>query len=149
MPRTVSATIEIAAPPSAVYAVLVDLAAYREWNPQIPHATGEVAVGRRITLKMAPPVGPGTVTIHPKVIVANPGVELRLLGRIPLLFSGEHRFKLIALRGGANTQVTQSETYRGLVVPLLGRTLTAAKTGFEQHNRALKQRVERLAHELS
>jgi hypothetical protein len=38
--------------------------------------------------------------------------------------------------------VVQSETYRGLVVPFIGKTIAATQTEFDQANQALKRRVE-------
>jgi hypothetical protein len=140
---TVSAEIEIDAPTAAVYAVLAGLAAYREWNPQVTDAVGEIAAGNRVRLRMAREAG-RAFRIRPRVIVANPGAELRLRGRVPLLFSGEHRFQLIPRDDGSCTHVIQSETYRGLIVPFIGRTLKPTQGDFEQHNKALKQRVEQL-----
>jgi uncharacterized protein YndB with AHSA1/START domain len=39
MTKTVSATIQIDAPPATVWAALTDLAAYPQWNPLFPEAT--------------------------------------------------------------------------------------------------------------
>jgi Polyketide cyclase / dehydrase and lipid transport len=38
--KTVSATIQIDAPPAQVWAALTDLAAYPRWNPLSPEASG-------------------------------------------------------------------------------------------------------------
>ena len=100
--QTVSTTIEIDASPVAVGEVLTDLSAHREWNPESPEASGEIIVGQRVTLKMVRP-GRRSFTIHPIVLLAEPGVELRLLGRLPGIFSGEHCFALTSLDGGART----------------------------------------------
>jgi hypothetical protein len=140
--RTVTETIEIDAPPIEVWAVLTDLSAYPEWNPHIREGAGEVAVGRRLTLRMYPARG-RPVTIRPTVIAAEPGTELRLLGRLPGIFSAEHRFTLNPLHPG--TRVVQSEVYRGLIVPFLGKTIAASRTSFRAHNQALKERAETLA----
>jgi len=96
--RTVSATVDIDAPPMAVWAVLTDLSGYPEWNPHFREGAGEVAAGNRLTLKVFDP-NRVPVTIHPLVLAAEPGVEWRSLGGIPgrlgrLIFSGEHRFAL-------------------------------------------------------
>lgn len=140
--RTVTTSIDIDADPMAIWAVLVDLDRYPEWNPHIRRASGEMAVGNRLTLRMQPPRG-RPVTIRPKVTVAEPGVELRLLGRVPWVFSGEHSFALT--RGASGTHLVQSETYRGPLVVLLAKTIESAQTSFNDHNRALKERVESMS----
>lgn len=44
--KTVSATIQIDAPPTEVWAVLADVSRYREWNPLCPEASGRSPWGR-------------------------------------------------------------------------------------------------------
>ena len=55
--RSISATVDIAAPPDRVWAVLSDLSAYPEWNPFIRMASGELTAGKRLTLRLDPPEG--------------------------------------------------------------------------------------------
>jgi len=48
----VRASIDIEAPPPAVWAVLADLSAYADWNPWILEATGELAEGARVDARV-------------------------------------------------------------------------------------------------
>lgn len=48
--KTASSTIDIDALPAEVRAVLKDLAAYPQWDPLFPQASGQIAVGERLTL---------------------------------------------------------------------------------------------------
>jgi hypothetical protein len=137
--RTVSATIEIDAPPEQVWAVLTDLAAYPQWNPVFPNASGQIAVGKRLTLAYRPSTGRG-MTIRPKVLAAKPGAELRWALSLPGIMGGEHSFTLTAV--GDGTRVVQSETFHGLLVPLSGKAIAAAEASYATLNQALKQRVE-------
>jgi hypothetical protein len=142
--RIVAASVDIDATPLAVWAILTDLSHYPDWNPHIREAAGLVAAGNRLTMRMFPPKG-RPVTIRPLVLVAEPGVEWRLRGGLPgplgrLVFSGEHRFTLTPAGGG--TRLVQSETFRGLLVSFIGRTLNGARTSFQQQNEALKHRAE-------
>lgn len=141
MARTVSATVTISAAPADVWAVLTDLGRYPQWHPHIHKAAGKIQVGDRVVFTMARP-GRRPFTIRPRVIAAQPGSELRLLGRLPIVFSGEHSFTLSLTDGDTCTKVIQSETYRGLVVPFIGKTIAAAQTEFDEVNQALKHRVE-------
>lgn len=79
----------------------------------------------------------GQVTVRPKVLTAEPGVELRLAGRLPGIFSGEHYFTLSPVPAG--TRAVQSEVYRGIIVPFLGKIITASQLSFRAHNQALKE----------
>lgn len=141
MAKAVSATVTINAARADVWAVLCDLDRYPEWHPHIRQAAGTIQVGNRVVFKMAPP-GRRPFTIRPRVIAAQPGTELRLLGRLPVVFSGEHSFALSPLGSDRHTQVVQSETYRGLVVPFIGKTIAATRIEFDEVNQALKRRVE-------
>lgn len=141
MARTVSAAVTINAAPAEVWAVLCDLVRYREWHPHIRQAAGKIQTGGRVVFQMAPP-GRRPFTIRPRVIAAQTGAELRLLGRLPVVFSGEHSFTLSPIDSGTQTKVVQSEIYRGLVVPLIGKTIAAAQSEFDEVNQALKHRVE-------
>ena len=137
--KTVLSAIDIDAPPSQVWAVLTDLAAYPEWNPLFPQASGQFAVGERLTWPAWPTVG-RPMTIRPKLLAVQPGAELRWVSSVPGIIGGEHSFTLTA--AGDGTRLVQSETFRGLLVPLSGKTIAAAEADFAAVNRALKQRVE-------
>jgi hypothetical protein len=122
-----------------VWAVLTDLAAYPEWNPLFPKASGQITVGERLTLASRPTVG-RPMTIRPKLLAVQPGTELRWTASVPGIMGGEHSYILTAVGGG--TRLVQSETFRGLLVPLSGKAITAIEGDFAALNRALKQRVE-------
>ena len=140
--RELRAKIEIDAPPERVWQVLTDFAAYPEWNPFIRSIEGEPEVGSRLKVRIEPPGGRG-MTFRPTVQAAEPGRELRWLGRLflPGLVDGEHRLALEPLQGG-RSRFIQGERFSGLLVGLLTRTLTATERGFQQMNEALKRRVE-------
>ncbi len=84
--------------------------------------------------------------IIPRGAKPNVRVQYRVDGRgrtlIPGLFDGEHSFALEPAAGGF-VRFVHAETFRGLLVPLVARTLrTTTRHGFEAMNRALKTRVE-------
>ena len=80
----------------------------------------------------------------PVVTAARAPEELAWLGTVGVrgIFDGAHSFEVQDL-GDGRTSVTQSETFRGLLVPFLSRALEATAAGFDEMNRALKQRCER------
>ena len=140
--RSISATVDITATPEQVWDVLADLAAYPEWNPFIRSASGRLAEGAKLTLRMVPPES-RAMTFRPTVLAARPGQLLRWIGRliVPGIFDGTHQFALEDL--GGRTRMTQSETFRGLLVPFTGKTLARTEEGFRALNQALKERAER------
>ena len=138
--KTMSATIQIAAPPMDVWAVLTDLSSYRDWNPLFREASGQVAAGNRIRLRSVHPANGRLMTVKPKITLAVPGAELRWTASLPGIMSGEHSFVLAEADGG--TRLTQSETFSGLLVPFSGKTLARAEASFRELNEALKKRAE-------
>lgn len=138
--RTMSATIDIGAPPMQVWAVLADLSSYHEWNPLFVAAAGDVAVGQRITLRSKHPANGRLMTVRPTITAAQPGTELRWTSSMPGIISGEHTFTLTPAGGG--TRVVQSETFRGLLARFSGKTFTNAEASFQALNKALKERAE-------
>jgi hypothetical protein len=142
--RTISATVDIAAPPDQVWSVLTDLDRYPEWNPFIQSASGRLAEGATLTLRLVPAQG-RALTFRPRVLAVQPGVLLRWLGRliVPGLFDGTHQFALEDL--GGHTRLTQSETFTGVLVPFTGTTISRTEGDFRALNQALKQRAEHAA----
>lgn len=142
--REVLTGIEIEAAPSRVWEVLTDFSSYREWNPMIREASGELVPGRRLKLRFAPEGGKGRM-FRPKLLVAEPGRELRWLGNpgFPGFMESEHYFTLEEAAGG-KTDVAHNMFFHGLLVPLLGRRLeSSVLKPFEDMNAALKRRVEK------
>jgi hypothetical protein len=136
--KTVSATTQIDAPPLAVWAVLTDLSRYPEWNPLFREASGEIAVGARITLRAVQPANGRLMTVKVRVTAADPGAELRWTSSLPAIMSGEHSFELTPAAAG--TRLTQTEVYGGLLAATV--SIPRTETIFQAMNDALKERVE-------
>jgi hypothetical protein len=134
--------IRIEATPDAVWRVLCEFDQYGAWNPFIHEAVGVCAVGERLTLRAGPIQG-RTFPFRPRVLVAEPGRELRWLGSfgVRCLFDGEHIFELEQVNGGV--KVVHRESFRGILVPLLFNWLAPdTHAGFERMNDALRRRAE-------
>jgi hypothetical protein len=135
--------IEIDAPPAAVWRALTDFAAFPDWNPYIREANGDLRVGGKLRVRLQP-LGSREFTFKPTVVAHDENRELRWVGHlgIPGLFDGEHSFRLEPIEG-SRTRFVQSERFKGILVPLLARSLDRdTRRGFEEMNRALKQRAE-------
>jgi hypothetical protein len=140
--REIETTVEIDAPPAAVWEVLTDFPAYGEWNPFIRSIEGTANEGGRLTVRLEPPDGKG-MTITPTVLTAEPERELRWKGRllVPGLFDGEHSFRIEPL-DGQRSRFVHGERFTGILVGFVKGVLGKTEAGFEQMNAALKQRVE-------
>jgi len=138
----ISTEIEIDATPGEVWDVLTDLDRYEEWNPGFAEISGRAEVGERLDVTFAKGDGRG-MTMHPTVIVAEPGREFRWLGRlgVPFVFDGEHRFE-IHEAGPGRVRFVQAERFSGVLVPFLRRLIERDTVAmFERSNPALAARV--------
>ncbi|MEU9867154.1 SRPBCC domain-containing protein [Actinomadura sp. NPDC048021] len=141
-PHKLSADIEINASAAQVWQVLTDFRSYPEWNPFILSAVGEPRKGAKLVNKLAGTDGGKGMTFKPTVLVADPGHELRWIGRfgVPGVVDGEHYF-LIQETGPGRVKLTQGENFTGFLVPFAGSAIDV-QDNFAAMNAALKQRVE-------
>lgn len=153
MSRRLETSIIIDATPNRVWHVLEDFQSYSEWSTFIRDISGRMEEGSRLSVFLQPPGGKG-MQFEPVVLQARAPTdstsdtgrrgEFRWRGSLGagFIFSGEHSFVLEAADAG-RTRLTHNEIFRGLLVPFLWRSLdTSTRRGFEEFNRALKQRCE-------
>ena len=143
--KELQSQIGIDASSERVWAILTDFASYPQWNPFIRRISGELKVGERLDARLEPPGGRG-ITLRPTVLSAEPNRQLRWLGHllVPGLFDGEHSLLIQPLEENC-VRFIQSEMFKGLLVPLLARSLdNNTLRGFEEMNVALKERAEAL-----
>jgi hypothetical protein len=120
-PYSIQTSADIDASPSEVWAVLTDYAAYPEWNPTQSDLAGATVVET----------------------VPNRTLRWQTTAGIVGIFDGERTFSLEKLDDGS-TRLTQSELFRGIVVPFVGASLKdETAPGFHEMNAALRERVER------
>jgi len=141
--RELYTEIEIDASAETVWDILLDFTRYPAWNPFVTSIEGPAVEGERITIHLEPPSGK-TMTFKPTVVSCEEPWEFAWLGHlfIPGIFDGKHIFE-IAAHGKGKVQFVQREEFRGLIVPLLWKSLdTDTRSGFEAMNIALKARAE-------
>ena len=141
--RELHSEIEITASAGRTWLILTDFASYPRWNPFIRRISGEPTTGEHLDVRLEPPDSRG-MTFKPKVLNPEPNRELRWLGHllVPGLFDGEHVFTIQPLEDN-RVRFIQREAFKGLLVPLSARNLdTNTQRGFEETNRALKERAE-------
>jgi hypothetical protein len=143
MPRTELRTeVEINAPIAQVYAVLTDLPSYHEWNPFLTAVSGELSVGKKLSLEMSLPEGK-TYLLEPLLTQVTENAELRWRGRFgfPALLEVEH-FLLLSERAERVTRVVQGQNFSGFLLRFAGSELTLSARGCVYMNQALKKRAE-------
>ncbi len=141
--KEIRTEIDIEASAGRVWDSLTDFPAFPEWNPFIRRISGEPKVGTKLEVFMQSS-GTRGMKFRPTVMKVERDRELRWLGHlaVPGLFDGEHIFEIEEL-GAKHVHFVQHERFRGILVPLLARSLDRdAKRGFEEMNRALRTRAE-------
>jgi len=143
MAKEIKAEIVINASPEKIWVILKNFDNYPTWNPFIKSIKGEVKVGNKITVRIEPPNAKG-MTFKPKVLTYETNKQLSWLGQLFFtgVFDGEHKFELID-NGNRTTTFTQSEKFKGFLVPLFKKQLdNNTKKGFEEMNKKLKELAE-------
>jgi len=136
---SMKATVDINAPPDAVWDVVSDLEHYHCWNPFFVRAAGKVEPGSELQLTMQP-VGKSAQSFSPEVLEVAKGRRVVWRGRLvmPGLFDGRHTLAVEPL-GANRSRFTQDESFSGVLVPFAG--FEPYRAGWERMNAALKARV--------
>ncbi len=134
-----AATIVIAAPTDRIWAILTDAPAYPSWNSTVDSVTGRIAPGEKVTVRAKAAPGrafPVTVTGF------DPGKNMVWTGGMPLgLFTGVRVFTL-TLRPDGTVTFAMREDYRGLMAPLITRSIPDLQPAFDTFAADLKRRAE-------
>jgi hypothetical protein len=141
----ISTYIDINAPASSVWVILMNFPAYADWNLFVQCLVGSNSIGSKLQVTVQL-VGGRAMSFAPKVLACLTEREFRWLGKVfvSYLFDGEHVFKLTESSATA-CRFVHEECFSGILVPLLMRCAmsSATEAGLEAMNRALKARAER------
>lgn len=130
---------QIAAQPEAVWAVLTDPARLVAGGLGVTRLEGRIAAGQRIRLEST--TAPGrcfTLT----VTSAEPPHRMVWTSGAPLIFNGTRTFTLTPTAGG--TEFHMAEVYRGLMLPLIWRSMPDLQPGFDRFGDGVKRLAEGL-----
>lgn len=143
MSYTVRTHIEIEAPATRIWEILVDLDRYNEWNPFITDAKGRIAPGATFEVRPRTDSGKRHVFV-PQVTYYQEHREFTWTGEFYFrwIALGDHSFRLTEL-GNGRVRLDHDERIYGLAAPLLYVfAKEQIRTGFEAMNAALKVRAE-------
>lgn len=125
--------------PEQIWNILINTKAYPVWNPFIKSIDGDLAVGNKIDVDL------NGMIFKPIVQSFKKNKEFTWLGHLWIkgIFDGKHKFRLTEI---TKNQICfeQSETFYGILVPLLKRKLKKEiAENFENMNQALKKLAEK------
>ena len=139
---TVQASATINAPLARVWAVLVDLDRYGEWNTFVPSMHSTFQVGSKLTMQVQMRKGLRVTSVETITAID----DQRLLAwktRFPAWILGSERFQVVTSLDAEHTEYMTRESFKGLLAPLVqllfGKDL---ERGFAAVARDLKARAE-------
>lgn len=149
-------SILINAPPAQVWATLVDLASWSEWNTfivsiQVQPPSTKIEVGSSQQITIQPDGSRKTETYSNVTSVFTPERELRWKGNImaDFVFNTVHWCTLESITDeqgvvGAYTKFTQGEAFGGVLSPIvvLSGKATQLSSGYKRMNEDLKSYIE-------
>jgi hypothetical protein len=142
--KIIERSTDIDAPADIAWSILNDVAAYDTWNPFMTIDGPLAHRGDRPTVTIRLPKR--TMTFKPTVTDVVAGKSIKWRGRfvLPGLFDGAHGLHVENL-GNGRCRFTQTETFRGVLVPFMKSVLRDTDAGFALMNAALASRAEQLA----
>ena len=128
----------IRATPAAVWARLTDAKGFPSWNSTVGAIEGTIAEGNRLAVRV--PIAPGRV-FKPAVVEFVP--ERRMVWRdgFAPIFQGTRTFTLTPR--GQDTEFEMVEVFRGLMLPLIKRSLPDFRPVFDRYAADLIRACER------
>lgn len=134
----IAVTKSIGAPPATVWNLLTDLPAQAKWNSTLTSIEGKVALGERVSFRVLQ--APGQ-TFSPRVVFYDePKSMVWRLNRWPLLVS-ERTYRLTPGPHGT-TKLSLDEVFRGVLLPLIAKSLPDFGAMFERTAKDLKAAAE-------
>ena len=121
----VDATVPAA--PAAVWARLTDAAAFTTWNSTVTAIEGPIAPGNRLAIRV--PISERT--FRPRVVEFEPDRRMVWQDGAAPMFRGRRTFTLTPTDGG--TRFSMVEDFRGLMLPMIARTLPDFGPVFDQY----------------
>lgn len=130
--------IPIAAPPQRIWALLTNAAEFPRWNSTVTSVGGTIALGERLEIRV--PVSDRTFT--PKVTELVEGRRMVWSDGMAPMFKGERTFTLTP-RADGTTEFEMVESFAGLMLPMIKRSLPDFGPVFDRYALDLKSEAER------
>ncbi|MGY1824211.1 SRPBCC domain-containing protein [Geodermatophilus sp. SYSU D00079] len=137
--RSFEATARIDASPDQVWALLVDVGSWRDWDSGVDRVEGRVALGERLTLYAT------MIRSRPFVVTVTelrPREAMRWRGGLPFGLAVIERTYRLDEQEDGGTVVTVREDHTGPLAAVLGRTTPDLNPSFRQFCDGLKARAE-------
>lgn len=136
---SVTVSIHITATPERIWAILTDANAFPRWNSTVKEVSGVIALGQIVSLKTT--ANPER-TFKLKVTKADPGKLLVWQDGAAPMFKGVRTYTISKQTDGSSNFM-MTETFTGLMLPLIAGSLPDFRPVFERYAADLKAEAER------
>lgn len=141
--RELRTEIEIDAPLTKVWSILIDFESWKEWNPIVNQAIGTAAPGAKLSITMRGKDGKDANKYMPIVTSIEEPTSFRWRAKMMagFLFTNDKVFELEEV--GSGTRFVHIEAFSGILVPMFwGKLNQGVLPMLKSMNNALKIRVE-------
>ncbi|MCC6246037.1 MAG: SRPBCC domain-containing protein [Gemmatimonadaceae bacterium] len=135
--KVTTVSTDISASPGRIWELLTNAADFPRWNSTVTEISGTVAPGARLAIRV--PISPRTFNVTVQTFDA----ARRLVwadGAAPM-FRGVREFTLEPISDG--TRFTMTETFSGVLLPLINKSLPDFDPVFTTYAADLKREAER------
>jgi len=137
--KSYEAAARIDASPELVWALLVDVGSWRDWDSGVDRVDGRVALGEKLTL-YATMIRDRPFTVA--VTEIRPREVMRWRGGLPLGLAVIERTYHLEAQEDGSTVLTVREDHTGPLAALLARSTPDLNPSFRQFCNGLKARAE-------
>lgn len=140
--KSFEAATRIDAAPDEVWAALVDVGSWRDWDSGVDRVEGRVALGERLTIYAT------MIRSRPFAVTVTeirPREAMRWRGGLPLGAAVIERTYHLDAQDDGSTVLTVREDHSGPLAGLLSRSTPDLNPSFRQFCAGIKQLVERRA----
>jgi len=137
--KSFSTTIQINASVEVVWKILTDVSAWVHWNTTIDKIEGSIALDSKVTVHAK--ASPGRA-FPLEVTEFVPNKTMVWTGGMPLgLFTGKRTY-ILNDKGDSSAEFSMSESFTGLMSPLITRSIPDLQPSFDEFAKCLKEYAE-------
>jgi uncharacterized protein YndB with AHSA1/START domain len=138
--QQVTVSADIQAPPAKIWALLTRPEDMTRWNSTLTSIEGNIELGG--TVRMRVPEAPGR-TFKVKVTRFVPNEEMVWRDGNPVMFLGVRTYSLMPAPASTATRFEMTETFSGLMLPMIAKRLPDFGPIFERYATDLKTESEK------
>ena len=144
-PQEIKTGIEISAPPSKVWSIIMDIDQWQDWSPIINSSEGKSAIGAELNITMmSDEEGKDGPKYNPVIIDLNEQKYFHWRANMLAGFVFTNEKILILEETATGTKLTHIETFEGLMAPLMASSVEKnVPAMLNSMNQALKELAEK------